>query len=224
MMDLSEYLPFWKKLTPAQQGLLRNAVRERRFTKGAIIHNGSSDCIGLLVMVSGQLRVYTMSEEGKELTLYRLLERDMCLFSAACLLKGIQFDVVVEAEQDSAVLHIPVDIYKKLMDESAAVANYTNELMASRFSDVMWLMDQVLNKKLDSRLAAFLLEESELSGEEELHITHEQIANHLGSVREVVTRMLKYFQNEQLVKLKRGGIRLLDRERMKKLAAASLRQ
>ena len=223
-MDLSEYLPFWKKLTPAQQGLLRNAVRERRFTKGAIIHNGSSDCIGLLVMVSGQLRVYTMSEEGKELTLYRLLGRDMCLFSAACLLKGIQFDVVVEAEQDSAVLHIPVDIYKKLMDESAAVANYTNELMASRFSDVMWLMDQVLNKKLDSRLAAFLLEESELSGEEELHITHEQIANHLGSVREVVTRMLKYFQNEQLVKLKRGGIRLLDRERMKKLAAASLRQ
>ena len=87
----------------------------------------------------------------------------------------------------------------------------------------MWLMDQVLNKKLDSRLAAFLLEECELSGSEELQITHEQIANHLGSVREVVTRMLKYFQNEQLVKLKRGGIELLDKERIAHMAAASLR-
>ena len=96
-MDLSEYLPFWKKLTPAQQELLKNAVREREFSKGAVIHNGSSSCIGLLVMVCGQLRVYTMSDEGKELTLYRLLERDMCLFSAACLLIGIQFEVMVEA-------------------------------------------------------------------------------------------------------------------------------
>jgi CRP/FNR family transcriptional regulator len=136
---------------------------------------------------------------------------------------SIQFDVMVLAEHDSAVLHIPADIYKRLMTRSIAVSNYTNELMASHFSDVMWLMDQVLNKKLDTRLAALLLEESELNSDDDLAITHEQIANHLGSMREVVTRMLKYFQNEGLVKLGRASIRLLDKARLSDLAKASLR-
>ena len=223
MVDWSDYLPFWKKLTPAQQSLLEQSVQQRTFQKGDMIHNGTKGCVGLILVIKGHLRVYTLSEEGKEITLYRLLELDMCLFSASCMMKGIQFDVIVEAEQEASVFYLPADVYKQLMEESAAVANYTNELMAERFSDVMWLMDQLLNKKLDSRIAAFLLEEAELAGCRELKITHEQIANHLGSVREVVTRMMKYFQNEGMVKLKRGGICLLDMERLKEVAEASLR-
>ncbi len=219
----SAYFPCWKELTAEQQKFLSSAVHEYRYPKGTLLHSGSSDCIGLLLVTSGQVRVYTVSSEGRELTLYRLLERDMCLFSASCIMPSIQFDVMVSAEQDSTAFVIPAQIYQTLMERSAAVANYTNELMASHFSDVMWLMDQILNKKLDTRLAAFLLEESALSGSNVVTITHEQIANHLGSVREMISRMLDYFQKEGLVRLGRGNIRLLNLPKLTDLAQRSLR-
>lgn len=223
MYDLANYLPFWEKITPAQRNTLLGATAERHYPKGELLHRGSADCIGLLLVTAGMLRVYTVSEEGRELTLYRLMERDLCLLSASCIMNSIQFDVMVSAEQDTTVLHIPADVYKNLMAESLPIAAYTNELMASRFSDVMWLMDQILNKKLDSRLAAFLLEEWNLSGNATIAMTHEQIAGHLGSAREVITRMLKYFQGEGLLQLGRGSITLLDRRRLESLAAASIR-
>lgn len=219
---MKDYFPFWDKLTDAQRQIFLG-MQKKRFSKGTLVHNGSEDCIGLLVVLSGRLRVYTIPDEGKEITLYRLLERDICLFSASCIMKSIQFDLAVEAEEDTEVLHIPAKTYKKLMEESAAVANYTSELMADRFSEVMWLMDQVMNKKMDSRLAAFLLEESEMEGSSKLTITHEQIARHLGSVREVVTRMLKYFHQEGMVKLERGVLELTDMDKIELLAAASRR-
>ena len=223
-MELNSYLPFWSSLDPSQRTLLEQAAQERHFRRGETLHGGTENCAGLMLVLRGQLRVYTISDEGKELTLYRLLPRDMCLFSASCIMQSIQFDIMVMAEQDTDVLQIPADTYKYLMETSAAVANYTNELMATRFSDVMWLLDQLLNKKLDTRLAAFLLEECLLEGETDtLSLTHEQIANHLGSVREVVTRMLKYFQNEGLVQLRRGSIRILDPVRLRELASVSLR-
>ena len=103
------------------------------------------------------------------------------------------------------------------METSAPVANYTNELMASRFSEVMWLMEQVMWKSLDKRVAAFLLEESRIEGTEELRLTHETIANHLGSHREVITRMLRYFQSEGMIKLSRGAVRILDPVRLEEL-------
>lgn len=216
-------MPFWRRLTKSQQDMLQAVVREQSYKKGTLLHSGSADCNGLFLVTGGQLRAYTISDEGKELTLYRLLEREMCLFSASCIMNDIQFDVMVAAEEDTTVLHIPADAYKQLMCESLAVVTYTNQLLSSRFSDVMWLMDQTLNKKLDARLAALLLEEGELRGNDILTITHEQLGNHLGSAREVVTRMLKYFQNEGLVQLGRGSIRLLDKTRLHTLAKDSLR-
>lgn len=222
-MNIQAYLPFWSKLTAAQQQALEGAMRTKTVSAGTLLHGGSEYCTGLLLVIEGQLRVYTISDEGKEITLYRLLEGDMCLFSASCMLNSIQFDVFVQSELPTTVVHIPPEVYKSLMQESLAVANYTNELMASRFSDVMWLMDQILNKKIDSRLAALLLEETELTGSTTLHLTHDQLARHLGTAREVVTRMLKYFQSEHLVSLERGTIILCAPDQLKEIAADSLR-
>ena len=182
----------------------------REIKKGTVIHRGSLDCTGLLLVRSGQLRVYILSDEGREITIYRLIEMDVCLFSASCIMRNIQFDISIEAERDTQVWVIPADFYRELMEESAVVANYTNRLMSGRFSEVMWLMEQILWKRLDQRLADFLLQESVLEGETVLPITHEKIANHLGSAREVVTRMLRYFQGEGLVKLSRGCVELTD--------------
>ncbi|MEA4992607.1 MAG: Crp/Fnr family transcriptional regulator, partial [Oscillibacter sp.] len=179
---------------------------------------GDADCVGLMIVRSGQLRAFILSDEGKEVTIYRLFERDMCLFSASCIMKNIQFDIAVEAEKDAELWVIPSDVYKRLSDGSLAVANYTNQLMAARFSEVMWLVEQIMWKSFDKRLAEFLLAESTLDGGDVLRITHDKIAAHLGTAREVVTRMLRYFQSEGMVSLSRGAVELTDRDRLQALA------
>ncbi len=209
-MEFQDYFPIWEKLTKEQQERLKNAVTPFEGKKGTILHNGDIDCIGLLLIKSGQLRVFVLSEEGREVTLYRLFDRDICLFSASCVMPDIQFQIVVEAEKDTEMWIIPPCLYKELMQESAAVANYSNQLISSRFSEVMWLMEQIMWRSFDQRLAEFLLKESVLENDQVLKITHEKIANHLGTAREVVTRMLRYFQNEGLVRLTRGTIELTD--------------
>lgn len=216
-MIFEHYFPVWNQLNLTQKNHILDSLIERHIKKGTMIHNGSMDCTGLLLVKYGQLRAYILSDEGREITLYRLFDRDMCLFSASCIMRSIQFDVAIEAEKDTGLWIIPAEIYKNIMEESAPVANYTNELMASRFSDVMWLMEQIMWKSLDKRVAAFLLEESSIEESAELKITHETIANHLGSHREVITRMLRYFQNEGMVRLSRGSVTVTDEARLRQL-------
>ncbi len=217
-MELARYFPIWNQLAPDEQAQLTRAATPRSVKKGTLLHNGSEDCVGLFVLRSGQLRAFVLSGEGKEVTLYRLFERDICLFSASCILQSIQFDIAIEAERDSELWVIPAALYKELMAHSAALANYTNQLMADRFSDVMWTVEQILWKSFDKRLAAFLVEESALDGSDTLKITHDRIAAHLGTAREVVTRMLRYFQAEGMVALNRGTVRLTDPARLRALA------
>lgn len=217
-MGFEEFFPVWDQLTAAQQARMRGSLAERRIPKGTVIHNGSMDCTGLLLVKQGQLRAYILSDEGREITLYRLFDRDICLFSASCILRSIQFEVTIAAEKGTDLWVIPAELYRGIMEESAPVANYTNELMASRFSEVMWLIEQIMWKSFDKRLAAFLLEESALEGAGTLKLTHETIANHLGTAREVVTRMLRYFQSEGMVKLSRGTVEITDEEKLRKMA------
>ena len=163
-MTFQEYFPIWDQLRPEQQDKILNSLIFKSVTKGTVLHNGSMDCTGLLLIKSGQLRAYILSDEGREITIYRLFDRDLCLFSASCMLRSIQFEITIEAEKDSELWIIPPDVYQGIMAESAPVANYTNELMASRFSEVMWLMEQVMWKSLDKRLAAFLLTRPQSKG------------------------------------------------------------
>ena len=216
MNDFS-YLPVFNKLTKLQQETLATSAFVRKFKKSEIVHNGSIDCTGLFIVLCGQLRAFTNSDDGREITLYRLFERDICLFSVSCILNGIQFDITVSAEKDAEVLVIPSDIYKSVMEVSAPLANYTNEVMASRFSDVMWLVDQIMWKSFDKRLADFLLNEANIEGCDILKITHETIGNHLGNPREVVTRMLKHFAEDGLISLSRGTIELVDKKGLKEI-------
>ena len=217
-MSFSEYFPIWNKLTPAHQQRLTDSAEFLKVKGGNVIHNGSMDCLGLLLIRSGQLRVYTLSSEGREITLYRLFDHDICLFSASCVMPNIQFEVIIEAEKDSEMWVLPSCLFKDLMEESAVVANYANQLISSRFSEVMWLMEQIMWKSFDKRLASFLLEESILENSACLKITHEKIANHMGTAREVVTRMLRYFQSEGMVKLTRGAVEIVDKAALEHLA------
>lgn len=219
-MDLKDIFPVWDSLDIKERELIEQNIIIHKVKSGTVIHNGDLDCTGLILVRSGQLRAYIISDECREITIYRLFDYDICLFSASCMLNSITFEVTVSAEKDTEFMLLPAEIYKKIMELSAPLANYTNELMASRFSDVMWLMEQIMWKSLDKRLASFLLEESSIEGTDLLDITHEAIANHLGSSREVITRMLRYFQSEGIVELSRGKVSIKDSERLGSLAAS----
>jgi CRP/FNR family transcriptional regulator, anaerobic regulatory protein len=217
LVFLKNVLPFWEKLTEEQKLSLSNSAAPRRYHRGESMQNTSAQCAGLFLVKHGQLRIFIISENGKEITLYRLFDNDICIFSASCIMKNINFQIYVEAEQKTEVLLIPTSVYNQLNQTSLPVLDYTNQLMASRFSDVMWVMEQVLFTSFDKRLAHFLLEQSTIDGFDNLTITHEAIAKHMGSAREVVTRMLKYFQDEGMVKLARGEITLTDRKKLENL-------
>ena len=183
-MKFKDYFPVFDKLTAEEKTILENSAVLKLIKAGTVIHDGAGDCLGLLVIRSGRLRAFITSDEGREITVYRLFERDICLFSASCIMKSI----------------------------------HTREIMSTRFTEVMWLIEQVMWKSFDKRLAGFFLEESALEDTETLTITHEQIAAHLGTAREVVTRMLKYFREEGAVELTRGTIRISDREKLERLS------
>ncbi len=213
-MDFATCFPVWDKLTTEEQTLLSGRVFEKTIPAGTILHQSGADCMGLVLLRSGQFRAYILSDQGREITIYRLFDRDMCLLSASCIMRSIQFDISISAEKDTDVWVIPTDVYQELMEKSAAMANYITEVMGTRLTDVMWLLEQIMWKSFDKRLAAFLAEECRIENSDTLKITHEQIAAHLGSAREVVTRMLTYFQSEGIVELTRGKIRILDHKRL----------
>ena len=217
-MDISQYFPIWDKLTAEQQQRIRDVSDYQKVKSGTVLHDGSPDCLGMLLVRSGQLRAYMLSEEGREITISRFFEMDICLFSASCVMPNMMFDVFIEAEKDSDLWVIPACLYNNLMEESLVVAKYSHDLITSHFSDLMWLMEQIMWKSFDKRLAAFLLEESRLEDTASLRITHEKIANHMGTAREVVTRMLRYFQSEGMVRLTRGSIDILDAKALEALS------
>jgi len=217
-MEFTEYFPIWNRMTDDHKNRIAQVVDFQKIKKGTIIHDGSPDCLGMILVKNGQLRAYLLNEEGREITICRFFEMDICLFTAACVMPNMQFDIFIEAEKDTEIWIIPACLYKNLMDESLVVANYAHDLITNHFSELMWLMEQIMWKSFDKRLAKFLLEESALEDSDSLKITHEKIANHMGTAREVVTRMLRYFQGEDMIRLTRGTVDIRDRKRLTKLA------
>jgi CRP/FNR family transcriptional regulator len=210
-------LSFWKQLSPEQQQLLLTNASEHHFKAGSRIHNGENDCIGVILIKSGGLRTYMVSEEGREITLFRLDPMDTCILSATCVLQLIQFDVTIEAETDCTVIVISSSAYAKIAAQNVYAELFSYKLAAERFSDVMWAIQELMFTSFDKRLAAFLLDESAKSSTQSVHMTHEQIARFLGSAREVVTRMLRTFADEEFVLLSRGEIKIINKKGLQAL-------
>ena len=121
-MSLANYFPIWDKLTAEHQSRILETSEFQKFKAGTVLHRGSLDCLGLLLIRSGQLRAYILSDEGREITIYRLFERDMCLFSASCIMNSIQFEITIEAEKDTEFWLIPPEVFKGIMEESAPLS------------------------------------------------------------------------------------------------------
>ncbi len=211
-----EIFPFWEKLPAAEREYICRNSYDVTYPKGKNIHDGS-ECSGVILVRSGCLRLYMMSDEGKEITLYRLHKGDLCMLSASCVLDAITFEVFVDAEQDSQCCVVSGPAFAALSKRNPDIRIFALETAVSRFSDVMWVMQQILFMSMDKRLAIFLSDESARTGSDTIPLTHGQIARYIGSAREVVSRMLKYFAGEGLVEVTRGGVAILDKKRLREL-------
>ena len=138
--------------------------------------------------------------------------------SASCVLNSITFDVFVDAEEDSECVIVGGCAFAELCENSHEAQIFALESALACFSDVMWVMQQILFMSLDKRLAIFLLDELAQQGGDTVRLTHEQIAKYMGSAREVVSRMVKYFATEGIVESSRGGIRVLDKPKLRRIA------
>lgn len=208
--------PFWKKLSDDDRAYLCANSSKVNFKKDETVHDSLS-CSGLYVIISGRLRVYMLSDDGKEITLYRLSEGSTCMLSASCVLQSITFDVYIDAEQDSECYLISSAAFEHLCKKIADVKIYALETAVQRFSDVMWVMQQIVFMNTDKRLAIFLLDESSATKSDTILMTHEQIARHLGTAREVITRMLKHLASDSVIEVTRKGIIIKDKNKLRNI-------
>ena len=217
-LGILERLPYWAALSEAERREAARGAVLRSYERGALIHGGGAECLGMALVLSGLARAYVLSGEGREVTLFRIAEGGGCVLSASCVISEINFDTFLGAERDTRLLIVPSGVFGRLAESNLRVKLWMYEQAASRFSDVMWSMQNLLFNRFDRRLADFLLEEYARGGSREIRMTHEQLAQNTSSAREVVARMLKRFASDGLVDVsKRGAVRLTDIEGLKNI-------
>ena len=207
-----KYFPFWEKLSEKDRAHLCDSTAQERYESGQLVHN-SMECSGLFIVRSGRLRIYMLSEQGKEITLYRLSAGELCMLSASCVLQSITFDVHVDAELPTECYRIASGAFAEISERYPEVKIFALDLAVQRFSEVMWVMQQILFMRQDRRLAIFLLEEAQVAGSDAVPVTHEMIARHLGTAREVITRLLKHLASDGLIEVARGSIIIKDKKK-----------
>lgn len=215
MRDYERIFPFWSQLSDAEKNIIENAVYVEKYNKGMMMHRTDGSCKGLMTVLSGQLRTYILSEEGREVTLFRVNNEEVCVLSASCLMDTITFDVLIEATEDTEVLVLPAAIINQIAQQNPYVELFLYKSATEKFSDVMWTMQQMLFLKIDQRIAQFIWDEMVQKNTMTLSITHDEIARYIGSAREVVTKVLKYMVKEGTLELKRGTIIILDKDKLR---------
>ena len=214
---LRELVPFWAALKPDQRAFLAQRSRRMKFDAGSHVQGAGAGCAGVVFVRSGCLRAFMLSDQGREVTLFYVQPGECCVLAASCILPMITFDIALDAAEDSDLLIVDSQAFGTVSQENIHAEAFTYRQATERFSDCMWVMQQVLFMGLDTRLAIWLLDEVARSGSKTIYATHDEIARHLGSAREAVGRMLKYFAREGLVELARGSVELIDVKRLRLL-------
>lgn len=214
---LSAAYPFWDRLTAAERETLLQSCTEAAYQKGTSVHRSDLGCKGAMYLLSGTLRAYILSDEGREVTLFRVHAGESCVLSASCLLDAIAFDILIEAVEEARALVLPASVLHPIMEANPYVGLYLYKQATERFSDVMWMMQQILFMGADRRVAIFLWDEQARQGSPVLRMTQDEIARSIGSAREVVSKVIKYLSEEGIVRQKRGQVEILDKAKLRKL-------
>ena len=207
-------MPFRGDLTEEEYRSVLACAKIREYRKGSLVYSPENECLGLIRVLSGSIRAFMLSEEGREVVLYHVKEGGTDLLSASCVINQITFETQMVADADSMLLIIPATCLARLKQNNLALRCYIYEKLGERFSDVMKLMQTMLFTRIDRRIAGVLLG----SGSDELRVTHEEIASAINSSREVVSRTLKEMERQSLIMLGRGRIIITDRSGLEAIA------
>ena len=181
---------------------------------GTVLFDEHQPCQGFPFVIKGSVRVVKAGANGRELPLYRVLPGETCVISSSCLLGRIDYNARGVADDETTVVLLPRPLFDELVT-APAFREYVFRLLAERIADLMQLIEEVAFRRLDQRLAALLLGKGRI-----LHTTHQHLADELGSVREIVSRLLKGFSEQGLVTLGREQIEILDPAGLRNLAQA----
>lgn len=215
LQKIERYFPFMEHLSDEEAERLKKSMISKTFSKGEIISGNADSCTGMILVEKGDVRVSIISEDGRQITLFHVMEKEVCVMTASCVISQLTFDTIISAEEETTIWVIPPHVLGKLSESNIYVKAYVYELLTQRFSSVVWVMEQILFKGMDHRLASFLISYYEKTGKKEIIMTQEEIAVEINTAREVIARMLKQFASDGLVELKRGKILLKEIDSLK---------
>ena len=207
---MNREISFYNYLTPDEQELLDNSMQRISCRKGQVVHRHGDACVGLIFVRRGRLAFSILSEEGREITVFRTERGETCILSAACVLQSLEFESQITAEVNSDISILPAPTLFRLMNANHDVERLVYKQAVGQYSSVLRTMQQIIFLSLEKRLATFLLEESQRRKSDSFSATHEQFARYIGSSREVVTRMLNQFSSRGIVSLGRGTVTVLN--------------
>lgn len=209
---LANNLPFWTELTPKQQESLVKSAITKRFCKGEVVFNPLKRSAGLKIIRSGQMKIYLSSGNGNEIMLYRLRKNDVCILSIMSLMKKFNLAVCARAEEAAEIVTLPEAVYMEINQENQAMKEYNQSILIERISEAFGILSSAAWGSTEQRLAELLLYYQKDAGGAHIRVTHEILAEDIGTAREVISRTLKQFQDQGLIKTERGRIQILDKD------------
>ncbi len=189
-----------------------------RFETDTPLLSSGQGCEVLLLVARGGIRVYKQVPSGREILLYRVARGETCVLGTTCMLRQSSYPAEAFALAGTVALAVPAVLFRELFEREAAVRRFVLDLYAVRLEELMLLIEEVAFRKMDERLAAYLLREAEVSPGlfAPISMTHEELAAELGTVREVISRLLHQFSDEGSVLLERGRVRIKDSQKLVK--------
>jgi CRP/FNR family transcriptional regulator len=183
---------------------------------GTVLFDDESPCQAFPLLIEGTIRVSKVGSTGRELQLYRVVPGEACILTSSCLLGNVSYNARGVAETDMVAVALPQPVFQRLLSEHEPFRNYVFSLFAERIGELMQLVEAVAFQKLDQRLAALLLGKGKV-----IRITHQALADELGSVREIVSRLLKSFADQGYVSLGREQVEIVNPQGLRRVAAAA---
>lgn len=196
--------PFLNKMRSQFKESFFKSISVYKFEKGQIILGNQESCHGLPLVIEGSIRVYQISKDAKEITLYRIEAGSSCVITATCIMNKSMFPAVAVAEETTQIALVPENFFRKKVEEDSAWRDFLFELYGDRLSNMFSLIEEVAFNRVDERLTAYLKKKFLISSA--LKTTHQDLADEIGSSREVVSRILKDFEKRGIISLKRGEI------------------
>lgn len=207
--------PVLGKLPPGVVQRIRDSLQTMTIPSGTVVFDERQPCRGFPFVLEGTIRVAKCSGSGRELPLYRVLAGESCIITSSCLLGHADYNARGVAEGTTTLALLPRPLFDEMLGEPA-FRDFVFALFSERMAELMQLVEEVAFRKLDQRLAALLLGKGRL-----VHATHQQLADELGSVREMVSRLLKGFAEQGLVRLGREQVEVLDAAGLRKMASVT---